>query len=171
MFNLWGNLIAGIIAAAATPFWGKLSDQVGRLKPLAAATCVLNASEILMALVAKYPNSLSLSWVYLTFVLEGLRYVVLVRSWSERILTRDSGSFILTMALWSSYAADCTKLEDRNMALGWFHGSMFFGMAAGPVLGGYLEMSGGESDPLVIFYTGLVGQNTTRSLAIHPLTT
>jgi MFS family permease len=73
MFNLWGNLIAGIIAAAATPFWGKLSDRVGRLKPLAAATCVLNASEILMVLVAKYPDSLSLSWVYLTYVLEGLR--------------------------------------------------------------------------------------------------
>jgi MFS family permease len=73
MFNLWGNLIAGIIAAAATPFWGKLSDRVGRLKPLAAATCILNASEVLMVLVAKYPDSLSLSWVYLTFVLEGLR--------------------------------------------------------------------------------------------------
>jgi MFS family permease len=65
MFNLWGNLIAGIIAAAATPFWGKLSDRVGRLKPL--------ASDLLMILVAKYPDSLSLSWMYLTFVLEGLR--------------------------------------------------------------------------------------------------
>jgi MFS family permease len=71
------------------------------------------------------------------------------------------------MALWSSYAADCTKLEDRNMALGWFHGSMFFGMAAGPVLAGYLGMSGGESDPLVIFYIGLVGTRKTCSLAIH----
>jgi MFS family permease len=71
------------------------------------------------------------------------------------------------MALWSSYAADCTKLEDRNMALGWFHGSMSFGMAAGPVLSGYLGMSGGESDPLVIFYAGLVGQHRTWYLGTH----
>ncbi|KAH8728389.1 tetracycline-efflux transporter-like protein [Phaeosphaeriaceae sp. PMI808] len=137
MFNLWGNLIAGVIAAIATPFWGKLSDEFGRVKPLAAATTVMLFSEALMVLVVKFPDVLSLSWVYLTFVLEGI-----------------SGSFILIMALASSYAADCTKLEDRNLALGWFHGSMFFGMAAGPALGGFLGMSSGKSNPLLIFYTG-----------------
>ena len=60
------------------------------------------------------------------------------------------------MALASSYAADVTKMEDRNVALGWFHGSMFFGMAAGPAAGGYLGMIGGKSNPLLIFYVGLV---------------
>ena len=39
---------------------------------------------------------------------------------------------------------------------GYFHGSMFLGMAAGPMFGGYLGMSGGESRPLLIFYTALV---------------
>ena len=60
------------------------------------------------------------------------------------------------MALGSSYAADCTEKNDRNVALGWFHGSMFFGMAAGPVFGGSLGMSSGKSNPLLIFYAGLV---------------
>lgn len=73
MFNLWGNLIAGVIAAIATPFWGKLSDRFGRVKPLAAATTVMLLSEALMVLVAKFPDALPLSWVYLTFVLEGMR--------------------------------------------------------------------------------------------------
>ena len=60
------------------------------------------------------------------------------------------------MALASSYAADCSNDSERNVALGWFHGSMFFGFAAGPVLGGYLGMSGGKSTPMLIFYIALV---------------
>lgn len=97
---------------------------------------------------------------------------------------RDSGTFILIMALASSYAADCTEHSERNVALGqsrlciyaycmnmlksiiysfshshigWFHGVMFFGMAVGPMFGGYLGMVGGKSRPLLIFYTALVG--------------
>ena len=57
------------------------------------------------------------------------------------------------MALASSYAADCTSESDRNVGIGWFHGSMFFGFAAGPIFGGFIGMSGG---PMVIFYTALV---------------
>ena len=57
------------------------------------------------------------------------------------------------MALASSYAADCTSESDRNVGIGWFHGSMFFGFAAGPMFGGFIGMSGG---PMVIFYTALV---------------
>ena len=57
------------------------------------------------------------------------------------------------MALASSYAADCTSESDRNVGIGWFHGSMFFGFAVGPVFGGFIGMSRG---PMVIFYTALV---------------
>ncbi|KAF2865347.1 major facilitator superfamily domain-containing protein [Massariosphaeria phaeospora] len=138
LFNLWGNLLAGTIAAIATPIWGKLSDRFGRVKPLAAASSVMFASEVVVVLVAKYPDAMSLGWVYLAFVLEGI-----------------SGSFILIMALASSYAAYCTSLSTRTTALGYFHGNMFFGMAAGPALGGYLGMSSGASNLLLVFYTGL----------------
>lgn len=57
------------------------------------------------------------------------------------------------MVLAMSYAADCTSKSDRNVGIGWFHGSMFFGFAAGPMFGGLIGMSGG---PMVIFYTALV---------------
>ena len=57
------------------------------------------------------------------------------------------------MALASSYAADCTSGSDRNVGIGWFHGSMFFGFAVGPMFGGFIGMSRG---PMVIFYTALV---------------
>lgn len=62
------------------------------------------------------------------------------------------------MALASAYAADVTQMADRNVALGLFHGSMFFGMAAGPVAGGFIGMSSGKSNPFLIFYTALVSQ-------------
>ena len=61
------------------------------------------------------------------------------------------------MALASAYAADCTSHSERSVALGWFHGSMFFGFAAGPLLGGLVGMSNGQSRPMLIFNVALVG--------------
>jgi MFS family permease len=75
MLNLWGNLIAGIIGAIATLFWGKISDQYGRVKPLAAAATVILVSDFVMVLIAKFPDVLPLNLVYLAFVLEGIRSV------------------------------------------------------------------------------------------------
>lgn len=37
---------------------------------------------------------------------------------------------------------------------------MYFGMAFGPIFGGLIGMSGGESRPLIIFYTALVRYST-----------
>lgn len=39
---------------------------------------------------------------------------------------------------------------------------MFFGMAVGPIFGGYLGMIGGKSRPLLIFYTALVEIHSRR---------
>ncbi|KAL8736599.1 MAG: hypothetical protein Q9181_002322 [Wetmoreana brouardii] len=138
MLTLWGNLIASILGAITAPLWGKISDKYGRIKPLAAASTVLFGSNVVVVLIAKLPDALSIHWIYFAYLLEGL-----------------SGTFILTMALASSYAADCSDKSERNVALGWLHGSMFFGFAAGPVLGGYIGMSGGHSRPMLIFYVAL----------------
>ncbi|MCJ1467856.1 Hippocampus abundant transcript 1 protein [Pseudocyphellaria aurata] len=139
LLNLYGNLIAGIIGALCAPLWGKLSDRYGRVKPLTAASIVVVLSELVGVLIAAAPDVFSLNWIYVGYLLEGL-----------------SGTFILIMALASSYAADCTEDSERNVALGWFHGVMFFGMAVGPIFGGYLGMIGGKSRPLLIFYTALI---------------
>ncbi|MCJ1380001.1 Hippocampus abundant transcript 1 protein [Xylographa soralifera] len=139
MLTLYGNLIAGILGAIFTPVWGKLSDRYGRVRPLAAAASIFLGGEVISVLIAALPNAFPLNWIYFAFILEGF-----------------SGSFLVIMALASSYAVDCTQDNERNVAIGYFHGSMFLGMAAGPIFGGYLGMSGGESRPMLIFYTALV---------------
>jgi MFS family permease len=76
MLTLWGNLIAGILGAIAAPFWGKMSDRYGRVKPLATASTVILISEVVVVLIAALPDMISLNWVYLAFLLEGLRLVL-----------------------------------------------------------------------------------------------
>ena len=156
MFTLYGNLIAGTIGALAAPLWGTLSDQFGRIKPLAAASTVLWVSELVMVLVAKFPDVLPVNWLFLSYILEGLRCVGGLIWPVNRDLRVNSGTFILIMALASAYAADCTSHSERSVALGWFHGSMFFGFAAGPLLGGFLGMSNGQSRPMLVFNLALV---------------
>lgn len=75
MLQLYGNLIAGILGAIAAPIGGKLSDRYGRIRLLAAASTVMLASEILMVMIAKLPDTFSVNWIYTTFFLEGLRFV------------------------------------------------------------------------------------------------
>lgn len=76
MLQLYGNLIAGILGAIAAPIGGKLSDRYGRIRPLAAASTVILVSEIMMIIIAKLPDTFSVNWIYITFFLEGLRFVV-----------------------------------------------------------------------------------------------
>lgn len=76
MLTLWGNIIAGVLGAIAAPLWGKASDSYGRIRPLAAASTVMLASETIVVLIAKLPDALSLNWIYLAYLLEGLRWVV-----------------------------------------------------------------------------------------------
>ena len=75
MLQLYGNLVAGILGAITAPIWGKLSDRYGRIRPLAAASTVILVSEIMMIIIAKLPDTFSVNWIYITFFLEGLRFV------------------------------------------------------------------------------------------------
>ena len=75
MLQLYGNLVAGILGAITAPIWGKFSDRYGRVRPLAAASSVILVSEIIMIIIAKLPDTFSVNWIYITFVLDGLRFV------------------------------------------------------------------------------------------------
>lgn len=75
MLQLYGNLIAGLLGAIAAPIGGKLSDRYRRIRPLAAASSVTLVSEIMMIIIAKLPDTFSVNWIYITFFLEGLRFV------------------------------------------------------------------------------------------------
>lgn len=118
MLTLYGNLIAGIVGAIFAPIWGKLSDRYGRIKPLAAASTVILASEVVNLLIAVLPDAFSLNWIYLVYLLEGFRYVFRSTCWEMLKTNWNSGTFILIMAIASSYAADCTLHSERNVALG-----------------------------------------------------
>lgn len=83
MLTLYGNLIAGILGAVFAPIWGKLSDRYGRIKPLAAASTVILASEVVNLLVTVLPDTFSLNWIYVAYLLEGLRYVYIFTYWEK----------------------------------------------------------------------------------------
>lgn len=87
MLTLYGNLIAGILGAVFAPIWGKLSDRYGRIKPLAAASTVILASEVVNLLVAVLPDTFSLNWIYVVYLLEGFRYIYIFTCWDNLKLT------------------------------------------------------------------------------------
>ena len=75
MLNLYGNLTAAISGALVSTLWGKLSDRYGRIKPLIASTILMIVSEIAVILVAILPDALSVYWILLSFLVDGLRFV------------------------------------------------------------------------------------------------
>ena len=135
-FQLYGSLIAGILAAATSPLLGSLSDKYGRTKMISITTFGLLLNEVMTIIVATYPDMISVNWILLGFFFDGL-----------------GGSFIAAMALSYAYASDCTIPERRNVVFGYYHGSLFAGIAIGPILAGYLVKATGKL--LAPFYVAL----------------
>jgi hypothetical protein len=90
-------------------------------------------NEIITIFAAQFPDTVSVNWILVGAVFDGL-----------------GGSFIASMAISHSYAADCTPSSQRSVVFGYFHGCLFTGIALGPIVGGYIiKMTG---DILTIFY-------------------
>ena len=135
-FTLYCNLIPGILSAISSPKLGALSDRYGRRRVIAATTCGMLLGEVITILAATYPESVSVNWLLFGYALDGI-----------------AGSFIAAMALTHSYATDCTPPAKRNVAFGYFHGSLFTGIALGPILAGYIIKWSGSI--LTVFYIAL----------------
>lgn len=120
-FQLYSSLLSGIFSALVAPYLGALSDRVGRKKIIALSTAGLFLEEIITICVGTYPDTLSVYWLLVGFVVDGL-----------------CGSFMSAMAISFAYATDCTPPERRNVAIGYFHGTLFAGIAIGPILSGFL---------------------------------
>ncbi|EFW23047.1 hypothetical protein D8B26_006580 [Coccidioides posadasii str. Silveira] len=135
-FQLMLNLIAGGLAAIASPKLGVLSDGYGRTKVIALATLGAFLGEVITVLVAARPDTFSLNFLLLGATFDGL-----------------FGSFTTAVALTQSYAADCIPPERRNVAFGYFHGVLFSGIALGPLIAGYLIRL--TNNVLVVFYSVL----------------
>lgn len=136
MFTLYTTLISGILSAIIAPKLGALSDRYGRKKIMLITTSGMLIGEVITILVANFPETLSLNFLLLGYIFDGL-----------------SGSFIASMALSHSYAADCTPPNKRNVVFGYFHGCLFTGIAIGPLLAGYVVKQTGKV--ITTFYIAL----------------
>lgn len=135
-FQLYSSLISGIFSALVAPHLGAASDRYGRKKVMAYASLGSFALETITIIVGTNPDTISPYWLLLGYFFDGL-----------------CGSFTSAMTLSYSYASDCTPPERRNVSFAYFHGTLFTGMAIGPVLAGYIiEWAG---DIMVIFYVAL----------------
>ena len=135
-FTLYCNLAAGLLSAIVTPKLGALSDRYGRTLLMSVTILGTILCETFIVIVARYPDTFSINWILVGYALDGL-----------------GGSFTAGMALSFAYAADCTVPDKRNVAFGYYHGTLFCGIAIGPILAGYLVKATG--DLLSIFYVAL----------------
>ncbi|KAF1817640.1 MFS transporter [Eremomyces bilateralis CBS 781.70] len=135
-FNLAGTVISGLLAALVSPKLGALSDRYGRKLIIVLTNFGMFSGEIITIFAAKYPDIISVYWILVGFVFDGM-----------------CGSFITSMALAHSYATDCTPPSKRNVAFGYFHGCLFTGIAIGPIVAGYIVKKTGTVLP--VFYYGI----------------
>lgn len=94
------------------------------------------ASEIITIIVASTNGEVSVYWLLLGGLMDGL-----------------CGSFTTALALSFAYASDCSPPERRNVAFGYFHGTLFAGIALGPIMAGFLIQATGTV--LIVFYIAL----------------
>lgn len=134
-FQLYLNLVAGILSALVSPRLGHLSDRYGRTKLIALGAMGAVLNEIIAVIVATWPERVSVNLLLVGAAMDGL-----------------GGSFTTALALIHSYASDCTPIEKRSVTFGLFHGALFFGIAAGPAGAAFLIKHGGT---LLVFYTAL----------------
>ncbi|KAJ5664976.1 uncharacterized protein N7477_007424 [Penicillium maclennaniae] len=135
-FQLYLNLVTGIISALVSPRLGHLSDRYGRTKLIAFGAMGAVLNEVITVIIASRPDTMSVKWFLVGGVMDGL-----------------GGSFTTAQALIHSYASDCTPPDRRSVAFGLFHGTLFFGIAFGPSGAAFLIKQTGTALP--VFYIGL----------------
>ncbi len=118
-----GGLMVGLLVSSfslaqllSAPLWGRLSDKWGRRPVLMIA---LGSSAA----------------AYLVF---GFAHSLLVLFLSRIVQGAGGG----TVGVIQAYVADATKPEERTKALGWLSAATNFGVAIGPVLGGFFATFG-----------------------------
>ncbi|KAH8702414.1 putative tetracycline-efflux transporter [Talaromyces proteolyticus] len=135
-FLLYINLISGLLSAIVSPRLGHLSDRYGRTLLLSLCVFGTLVAEAFTAYVAAKIESAPISLLLVGAFFDGV-----------------CGSFTLALALAHSYGADCSSPERRNVVFGFFHATLFGGIAIGPFLFGLLIKLTGSI--IVMFYTVL----------------
>ncbi|PLB33206.1 pentatricopeptide repeat protein [Aspergillus candidus] len=135
-FQLYFNLLGGILSALVSPLLGRLSDRHGRVRILAFSVLTTVLGEAIIVLMAAQAETVPLNVLLLSALFDGL-----------------GGSFTAAIALTSSYISDCTATDGRSVAFGYMYGTFFGGIAGGPLLVALLLKKTGNI--LDVFYTAL----------------
>ena len=138
-FFLCANVISGCLCAFSSPRLSALSDRYGRKKILAFTATGMLLGDVITLVVAWFPDHISVYVILLEFAFGGL-----------------AGTFVATMAVIQSYAADCTSPGERSTSFGRLHACTYAGAAAGPILGGLFIKYLGGGDLLSVFYLAAV---------------
>ena len=120
-FSLLMTITAGMFGALMSPKLGAWSDRHGRRKPLIINCLGATITELLIIIIATYPMYFDYRWLIIAAFIEGI-----------------TGSFTAGFAITRAYATDCTVPTKRAVALGYFHASLFSGIALGPLLSAFL---------------------------------
>ncbi|CCU77577.1 tetracycline-efflux transporter [Blumeria hordei DH14] len=120
-FSLLMSMTAGMFGALMSPKLGAWSDRHGRRKPLIINCLGAAIAEVLIIIIATYPMYFDYRWLVISAFIEGI-----------------TGSFNTGFAITRAYATDCTAPTKRAVALGYFHASLFSGIALGPLLAAFL---------------------------------
>ncbi|GAO51553.1 hypothetical protein G7K_5652-t1 [Saitoella complicata NRRL Y-17804] len=131
------NLVSAALSAYTTARYGAWSDRVGRKKVILLSAFGALCNDIIIIAVARYFDILGTKFLIVGAFIDGLL-----------------GSFTTGMAATNAYASDCTKPDKRAVAFGYISGSLFLGIAIGPVVGAYLIKAFG--DVIVVFYASLI---------------
>lgn len=117
---LIGALLASLFAVQfiASPWWGRLSDRIGR-KPVIVVCTGLSALSMLV-----YAHATDVRLILASRILGGLA----------------AANVVVAQA----YLADITSEADRSAAMGRIGAAISGGLISGPALGGYLAAVGGN---------------------------
>ncbi|KAF7845954.1 hypothetical protein BT93_L5820 [Corymbia citriodora subsp. variegata] len=149
--NLSVSVVMGTLCVLTTPFWGALSDRIGRKPVIAVNVMSFFLGVAVLIGVLSHPETVPYQWVILAAAVEGL------------FAGMGGGQSIM-----AAYIGDCTDPGSRAGTFSLMMGILFGGIAAGPAISSFLISRFGNA--LVPFYAcvGLHGFQALFTVFILP---
>ncbi|GAA5951735.1 hypothetical protein JCM3765_003100 [Sporobolomyces pararoseus] len=143
-------LVGGILSAATSAYWGKVSDRFGRKKVLTVSSVGELLTSIIMVLVVAFPQLFGFKTLLAGSILGGI-----------------AGGTLTGMAASSAYLGDCAVDGSKTELLSKLFGVHMFGMGVGPLLGSFLIRDFAQG--VLYIYLGQILLRTIHLCVVLPL--